>query len=393
MGIDHLQYGASLRPLWGLVSDFVTVNHGSFGAAPLCVMQEQARWQARMEAQPTRFMRRDLGPALRHAAARLAGFVGAEPDDIAFVPNATAGCNAVLRSLDLAAGDEIVEFDHGYGAVRKAAAYVAGRAGARVVQAAMPFPQSDDDAIVAAVTAVLTPRTRLVVLDHITSPSAIVLPIARLVAACHAAGCAVLVDGAHGPGMVDLDLTGLGADYYTGNCHKWLMAPKGSGFLYVRRALQSGVHPLAISHGYGTGFLAEFDWTGTTDFSAFLAVPEAIAFHQRLGGAALRARNVALAQEGAAIVAARLGNITAQPATQPASMALVRLPVSPSLATEAGAARLSELRERILDEGADAPIHVLGGAIWLRVSAQAYNEVGDYQRVAAILATFIAGFR
>jgi isopenicillin-N epimerase len=392
MNMAPMQWGASLRPLWGIESDFITVNHGSFGATPLRVLEAQSRWRDLMERQPTRFMRRDLTPALREAAGHLARFVGARPDDIAFVDNATAGCNAVLRSLDLAAGDEIVVLDHGYAAVRNAATYVARRAGALIVTATLPFPRSDDDGIVAAVMRAVTPRTRLVLLDHITSPSALVMPLARLVAECQLAGAMVLVDGAHGPGMVDLTLDAWGADFYTGNCHKWLMAPKGSGFLHARRDRQAGLHPLSISHGYGQGFLAEFDWTGTTDFSAFLAVPEAIAVHAELGGAELRDRNAVLATEGARLVAERLGTDTDQPATAPASMALVRLPVCPSLATAAGAERLTTLRDLLLERGADPPMHVLGGQLWLRLSAQAYNQRSDYERLAELLAACLPDF-
>ena len=161
----------------------------------------------------------------------------------------------------------------------------------------MPFPRPDAEAIVAAVAAALTPRTKLAVIDHITSGSALVLPLEQIVAACHAAGVPVLVDGAHGPGQVTLDLRSLGADWYVGNCHKWLCAPKGCGFLWAAPERQAGLHPVTISHGFGGGFLAEFDWTGTRDCSAWLSVDAALDFHARLGGAALRARNMALAAE------------------------------------------------------------------------------------------------
>jgi isopenicillin-N epimerase len=357
---------------------FNTVNHGSFGATPLCLLEVQTEWRARMESQPSRFMRRALGPALRAAAWHLSAFVGADPDDLAFVDNATAGCNAVLRSLEFSPGDEIVVFDHGYAAVRNAVGYVASRAGARVVTAALPFPAPSDDAIHAALAAVVTARTRLLVVDHITSPSAVVMPLAAMIATCHAAGIAVLVDGAHAPGQVALDLASLGADYYTGNCHKWLMAPKGSGFLHVRKDRQANVHPLAISHGYGAGFLAEFDWTGTTDFSAFLCVPDAIAFHERLGGPALRQRNTDLAAAASREIAARLGTATSMPRTAPASMALIRLRDDDPQGVDA-------LRDALLDAGTDAPLHVLGGAVWVRISAQAYNEMDDYLSLANIL--------
>jgi isopenicillin-N epimerase len=268
------------------------------------VLTAQQDWQRRMEAQPGRFFRAILPAALRHAAGQLGAFLGADGNDLAFVENTTVGCNAVLRSLELGAGDEILVLTHGYGAVRNAARYVAERAGARVTEAAVPFPRPDADAIVASVAAALTPRTKLAVIDHITSGSALVLPLERIVTACHAAGVPVLVDGAHGPGQVTLDLPSLGADWYVGNCHKWLCAAKGSAFLWAAPSRQAGLHPVTISHGFGAGFLAEFDWTGTRDCSAWLSVGAAIDFHARLGGAALRARNVGLAAEGAAGTAA-----------------------------------------------------------------------------------------
>jgi isopenicillin-N epimerase len=372
------EYGAALRPLWGIDPDFLTVNHGSFGATPLRVLEAQTRWRTRMEAQPSRFMRRELGPALRDAAAHLAAFVGAPADDLVFVDNATGGCNAVLRSLSLSRGDEIVVFDHGYAAVRNAVAHVTNAAGASVVTAALPFPQPNDDAIVAALLAALSARTRLVVIDHITSPSAVVMPLARLIATCRNAGVPVLVDGAHGPGHVSLDLSDLAPDYYTGNCHKWLSAPKGCAFLYVRQDRQHDVHPLTISHGYGQGFVAEFDWTGTTDFSAFLAVSEAIAFHEHLGGAALRARNTELAAEAGRCVAAGLGTETSAPGTEPAAMSLVRLPL-------VHLERVEALRASILEAGTDAPLHVLGQSVWVRLSAFAYNEIEDYKCLSRLL--------
>ena len=319
--------GAAIRHEWGIDWDFLTVNHGSFGATPKMVLAAQENWRRRLEAQPSRFMRAVLPDALRGAAAKLAAFVGAEPKDVAFVENATTGCNAVLRSLKLAPGDEIVMLSHVYGAVRNTVRYVSERTGARVVEAAVPFPRPSADAIVANLAAALTKRTRIAVLDHITSSSALVLPLQRMVEVCHAAGVPVLVDGAHGPGQVTLDLTALGADWYSGNCHKWLCAPKGSAFLHARADRQEDLHPVTISHGLGGGFLAEFDWTGTWYPSAYLAVRDAIEFHGRLGGAALRARNAALAAEGATLIAGRLGTETGAGNEVSGSMGLVRVPV------------------------------------------------------------------
>ena len=375
--MTHPALGKAVRHLWRLDPDFITVNHGSFGATPLPVLAVQTAWRQRMEAQPSRFMRAELAGALRAAADALGGFAGAAGKDLVFVDNATAGCNAVLRSLALAAGDEILVLDHGYGAVRNTVRYVTDAVGARMTEAAMPFPAFDHHAMIESITAALTPRTRLVVIDHITSGSARLLPIADIAAMCRAAGVAVLVDGAHAPGQIDLDITALGVDFYTGNCHKWLCAPKGAAFLWVAPRHQAALHPTIISHGLGKGFLEEFDWTGTRDFSAALSVPDAIRFHHGLGGAALRARNQQLARDGAALVARRLNTDMIETGI---AMTLVRLPVP---ATEAAA---QIVRDELLAAGTDAPVHALGGAVWMRLSAFAYNELEDYARLAELVA-------
>jgi isopenicillin-N epimerase len=196
---------------------------------------------------------------LQPARIALASFLGVDAADLVFVPSATAGVNAVLRSLEFAPGDELLATSHTYAACRKTLDYVAARAGARVVTAALPFPVRDDEEIVAAVLACVSPRTRLALVDHVTSPTALILPIARLVNELRARGIETLVDGAHAPGMVPLALAELSAAYYTGNAHKWLCAPKGAAFLHVRRDRQADLHPTVISPGYTAGFHAEFD--------------------------------------------------------------------------------------------------------------------------------------
>ena len=372
--------GHAIRHEWGLDKDFLTVNHGSYGATPKAVLAVQNEWRARMEAQPTRFFARDYAPAIRDAAASLASFLHADPADLAFVPNATTGCNAVLRSLRFAPDDEILVLDHVYNAVRNTVRHIAAQTGARMVVAELPFPQPTADAVLERLAQAITPRTRIAVLDHITSVSALVLPIVRMIAACHAAGVPVLVDGAHGPGQVALDLTAMGADWYTGNCHKWLMAPKGCAFLHARADRQADLHPVTISHGYTCGFAEEFDWTGTADPSAYLALPATLGFFERLGGATLAARNRALAAEATSLLASRLQTEVGVLPDMAGAMGLVRLPVQ--AATQADALAL---RERLFAAGTDAPVNAIGGALWLRISAQAYNEIADYERLAELL--------
>jgi isopenicillin-N epimerase len=212
-----------------------------------------------------------------------------------------------------------------------------------------------------------------------------VLPIKRLAAVCRAAGVLVLVDGAHGPGQVGLDLPAMGVDWYVGNCHKWLMSPKGCAFLWARTDRQEDLHPVTISHGFNKGFLTEFDWTGTRDPSAFLAVDAAIDFHVRLGGAALRARNAELAAAGASHLAARLGTEVGATGDLAAAMGLIQLPVGGPATQE----RALALRGRLLDAETDAPLHAQGGAIWLRISTQAYNELADYEKLGDMVARLV----
>lgn len=379
--MTDLLAGAALRHAFLLEEGFATVNHGSYGATPHPVLAAQDVWRARMERQPSRFFNTTILPALREAADALGAVIGARGRDIGFVGNATEGMNAVLRSLAFAPGDEIVALGHVYGAVRNTIRHVCSVSGARMVEVPVVFPRPDDAEVLAGLTAALGPRTKLAVLDHITSSSALLLPIAAMIAACHARGVKVLVDGAHAPGQVRLDLTALDADWYVGNCHKWLFAPKGSGFLWARPDRQDGIHPAVISHGYGQGFTAEFDWTGTRDPSAWLAVPAALAFHAGLGGEALMARNAALAAAAATRLAARWGTETGAGNRPAAAMATVRLPDD----RPADRARAEVLRARLLALGTDVPVMVHNDRLWLRLSAQAYNEPEDFERMGDLI--------
>jgi isopenicillin-N epimerase len=378
--------GAAIRQEWDLDPDFLTLNHGSYGATPRVVQAEQDRWRKRMEAQPTRFFFLELPDALREAAGRLAAFLGAKAEDIAFVPNATTGCNAVLRSLRLQANDEVLHVSHVYNAVRNTIVHLTEQAGATVVVAEIPFPRPDAEAILRNIGQAITKRTRIAVIDHITSPSGLVLPIADIIGVCHAAGVPILVDGAHGAGQVPLDLPALDPDWYVGTCHKWLSAPKGCGFLYARADRRADLHPVTISHGYGQGFTAEFDWTGTTDPSAYLALPAAIEFFLRLGGVALMARNKALVAEAAAMLASELRTEVGALPEMIGSMVSVRLP----LEVESTRSEAVRVRRALQAVNVDSPVHPLAGAMWLRLSAYAYNEIGDYQRLAKLLPEVMA---
>jgi isopenicillin-N epimerase len=388
-----------LAALWPLDRDVVFVNHGSFGACPTAVLQHQAALRAEMEAEPVRFLSRDLDDRLDVARAALARFVGADPDDLAFVTNATSGVNAVLRSRVFAAGDELLITDHAYNACRNTLNFVAERSGARVVVATIPFPVASPDTVVDAVLARVTPRTRLLLLDHVTSPTGVILPVERLSAALRGRGVDVLIDGAHAPGMLPLNLTALGATYYSGNCHKWLCAPKGSAFLWTRRDRQLDVRPLTISHGANavrpgrSRFRLEFDWTGTSDPTAWLTVPKAIEYLGGLlpgGWAALMARNRALALEARRLLCDVLKAPLPAPDEMIGSLASIRVPDGP---TEVGWRRVDPLQRRLFDAWSiEVPVMTWPAAPrrLLRISAQLYNRREHYERLAQALVKELA---
>jgi isopenicillin-N epimerase len=383
--------------VWLLDPGVTFLNHGSFGACPRPVLDAQQRLRDELERQPVRFLARELEHRLDGARAALAAFVGAAGDDLAFVPNTTAAVNAVLRSIAWSAGDEILTTDHAYPACRHAMERVARQAGATVVVARVPFPVDDPARVVDAVAGAVTPRTRLAVVDHVTSPTALVLPVARLVAALADRGVDALIDGAHAPGMVPVDLTALGAAYYAGNCHKWLCAPKGAAFLHVRRDRQEAVRPLVVSHGAASPrtdrsrFRLEFDWTGTDDPTAYLAVPEAIAVMGAVrpgGWPALMAANRALALEARRLLAEALDTALPCPDEMIGALAALPLPDAPPSPLPARDA-LQEALDR--HHGIEVPV-----IAWpapprrlLRISAQIYNRRADYVRLAQALRSLL----
>jgi len=386
---------------WALDPEVVFLNHGSFGACPRAVLGEQDRIRLRMERQPVQFFVRDLEGLLDTARAELAAFLHAPSTDIAWVPNATSGVNAVLRSLSLAPGDELLTTDHEYNACRNALEYVAGRTGARVVVARIPFPLADADQAVDAILERAGGRTRLALIDHVTSQTGLVLPIARIVAALAGRGIDTLVDGAHAPGMLDLRLADIGAAYYTGNCHKWLCAPKGAGFLYVHPDRQSEIRPVAISHGANSPrqdrsrFLQEFDWVGTDDPSPMLCVPAAIRFMGSLlpgGWPALRAHNRALTLDGRRELGEVLGIDLPSPDTMIGSLAALPLPdgaMEPPKSAMYADPLQDELLRRWRIEVPIIPWPDVPKRL-IRISAQIYNDPTQYRLLAEALRELFA---
>ncbi|MCB9604132.1 MAG: aminotransferase class V-fold PLP-dependent enzyme [Sandaracinus sp.] len=381
------------RALWPLEPGLAFLNHGSFGACPFEVLEAQTRLRLQMEREPVRFFVRELEPLLEAARARVATFLGARAEDLVFVRNATEGVNAVLRSRRWDVGDAILVTDHGYHAVSNAADYVAEREGLRVDVACVPFPIASPETVVEAMVAALTPETRLVIVDAVTSPTGLVFPVEAIVRAMHSRGVEVLVDAAHAPGMVPLALDALGADYVTGNFHKWVCAPKGAAFLHVRADRQATVVPPVISHGLDSRrarsrYLETFDWVGTGDPTPWLCVPTALDFvDTHFGGwDVLRQKNRALVLEARDLLCEALGTEAPAPASMIGSLAAVPLP--PGGEAPTSSLYVDPLQRWLLDErGIEVPI-----VPWpappsrlVRVSAMAYSTRGEYERLAAAL--------
>jgi len=377
---------ANLPAAWRLDPQVAFLNHGSFGACPAAVLDYQSALRLELEREPVDFLAHELPGRLAAARTALGAFLGADPDDLAFVSNATSGVNAVLRSLEFARGDEILVTSHTYNACRKTVDFVAARAGATVRVAALPFPVTDPGAIVDAVLSAASERTRLALLDHVTSPTALIVPLGNLVAELRRRGIETLIDGAHAAGMLPLDLATLGAAYYSGNAHKWLCAPKGAAFLHARRDRQAGLHPTVISHGYGTGFRGEFDWTGTVDPTPWLCIPEAIRVVGGLlpgGWPEVMARNHALVLEARALLLEAFGSESPCPEAMLGSMAALPLPPAPA-GSVAAQLDTQGLHDWFRARGVETWVHPTPRPV-LRVSAQLYNDLSQFRRLAQLV--------
>jgi isopenicillin-N epimerase len=387
-------FGHAMLAHWTLDPACLYLNHGTVGVTPRRVLDAQQAIRDEIERQPSRFMLRELtaidmgarnpGPPRMRAAAEVVGaFVGARGEDLAFVDNATTGVNAVLRSLTLRPGDEILLTDLGYGAVTNIARFVARERGASVKIVEIPYPLHDPGEVASAIAAAIGPRTRVAVVDHITSDTALLLPLAEIAARCRARGVPVLVDGAHAPGAIALDIPSLGVDWYVANLHKWAWVPRSSGILWAPLGRQAGLHPPVISWGLDQGFTAEFDLVGTRDPSAHLAAPAAIAFLRELGFDQVRAYNHELTWSAARLLAGRWGTTLGMPEGMVGTMATVPLPERFGAAHEEAA----RLRDALLfEDRIEVAISAARGRLWIRISAQIYNELSDYERLAEAVA-------
>lgn len=380
----------SLRSQFLLDPAVTFLNHGSFGATPKPVFREYQRWQRELERQPVEFLGRRYNDLMKSARAALADYLGTKADNVVFAQNVTIALNIVARSLDLGPGDEVLATDHEYGACDNTWDFACRRSGARLVRAEIPLPFRSEE-VVERLWARVTPRTRVIFLSHITSTTALILPVAEVCARARRAGILTLVDGAHAPGQVDLDLASLGADFYTGNCHKWLCAPKGSAFLHVRPECQPLLDAPVVSWGYSeapgghTGFEAytgstllerRLQWQGTRDLAAFLSVPAAIDFQRRHGWGEVRKRCHRLA-EAALAAACELSRLP-PPCTGADFAQMVCLPVRPQ-DPEALRRTLFE-RHRV-----EVPVTTHGDRVFVRISVQGYNTPEDVDRLLQAL--------
>jgi len=378
-----------MRDLFLLDPSVTFLNHGSFGATPRVVFEESQRWQLLMEQQPVEFLGRRHDTRIYEARKAVADYLTCDPADLVFVVNATWAVNIVAKSLNLQAGDEILTTDHEYGACMNAWKWACKRSGAKIVEQHIPLPLPSDEDIIERIWAGVTDKTKLFYISHITSPTAVTFPMEELVRRCRERGILTIIDGAHAPGQIPLDLTALGADFYTGNLHKWVCAPKGCAFFHVRPEHHALLDALVISWGYAevvTPMLSMMpdsllgqrqQYQGTRDISAFLSAPAAIQFQKDHDWDAVRARCHALAAQTQAQISALTGLPIPVPPSNYAQMALCEMPVGTDAAM---------LKRRLYDEHrVEVPVTVWDGRTFVRVSIQAYNTPEDVENLLSAL--------
>ncbi|MBW4537680.1 MAG: aminotransferase class V-fold PLP-dependent enzyme [Myxacorys chilensis ATA2-1-KO14] len=377
---------------WNLDPDVTFLNHGSFGACPTPVLEFQQALRQRLERQPLKFFSRDFEALLDQARQTLADFVGADSEDLVFVPNATTGVNAVLRSLHFTPDDELLTTSQEYNACRNALNFVAERTGAKIVVADVPYPIASPDQVIEPVLQAVSSKTRLALLDHITSQTGLVLPIAHLSQELAKRGVETLVDGAHAPGMVPVNLKEIGATYYSATCHKWICSPKGAAFLYVQRDRQSAIRPLTISHGANSPrrdrsrFQLEFDWMGTDDPTAYLSVAKAIEWMGSLlpgGWAELRASNRAKAIAARALLCDLLNVEPPCPESMLGALATIPLPDGSYAGLQDALWESFNIEVPIVPYPSEPKRLV-------RISAQLYNTPNQYQYLGRSLLKLLA---
>ena len=381
-----------LRDLFLLRPDVIFLNHGSFGACPRPVFDSYQSWQWELERDPVDFLARRSEDLMKRARAALGTYVGADADDLVFVSNATTGANIVARSLPLGPGDEVLATDHEYGALDRTWQFICRKRGARYVRQTIPLPVISAEQVVQAVWAGVTDRTKVLFVSHITSPTAIVLPVRELIGRAREAGIITIVDGAHAPGQVPLDLEALGADFYVGNCHKWMMAPKGAGFLHARRERQGMLEPLIVSWGWEgeafveqpqdtsdpSQFVRHHEWQGTRDLSAFLTVLAAIQFMERHAWPRVRRTCHELVRYARRAITELTGLDPITPDTGEWFAQMAAFPLPPCDADTLG-------KRLYRDHGIEVPITTWNERRFVRVSVQGYNTRADVDALVAAL--------
>ena len=382
-------FGRPMLGEWALDPAITYLNHGTVGAPPRRVLEVQQKLRDEIERQPSRFLLRELTdvslgarqqtqPRLRVAAEAVAAFLGVNGKDLVFVDNATTGINAVLRTFDFRPDDEVLILDHVYGAVKNAVEYITRVRGARVRVVPMPDVTNGTEAVVSALEKALASRTRLVLVDHITSDSALILPVAEIAALCHQRGAAVLVDGAHGPGAIPLNIATLGVDWYSGNLHKWAWSPRSSGILWTHPGRQGDLHHPVVSWGLDQGFVQEFDWPGTRDPTAHLAAPAGIEFMTELGLQSVQRYNHELAWNAGTAMASHWKTGLLGPESAIGTMVAVYLPERLGSTPE----EAKRLRDALLfEDNIEVHLSAPRGKMQVRVSAQIYNEMHDVERL------------
>jgi len=378
-------FGNSVINQWGLDPTVVFLNHGSFGARPKSVIEAQHQRRLDYERQPLAWLDPERGgkPAIAKAKQALAGFIKTNPENTGFVTNATGAINSVLRSLTLEPGDELVTTNHVYGAVRQAMKYLAARAAGTYREIEVPLPLTSPAQVISMIESGLSDRTRLLMLDHVTSPTALVFPAKEIIALCRKRGIEIMVDGAHVPGMLHLDVESLAADYYTGNLHKWLSAPSGSAFLNVRPDRQTGIHPAVISHNLDFGLAEEFGWQGTMDITPWLCVEDALAYFAQFGHDRVMRHNHELATWAQAMLCERweVEPLTPLDGSMIGSMATVRLPGEAPLKSKFPTS--ANLKEFLYANGRiELPIIDWDGHWHVRISSHMYNTPSQYELLA-----------
>lgn len=376
--------GKNIRNRWLLDEKVHFLNHGSFGACPRDVLFAQSDWRNLMEKQPVYFFQVEAPKGLAKAKKKLSEFVNAKEENIVFVENATMGINAVVRSLmpTWKRGDELLTTSHVYGAMRQTLHYASDIMGTMVVEAVVPFPISSEDEVVEAVRNAITPKTKFAIIDHVTSPTGLVYPIEKIIPLLKERGIQVMIDGAHAPGMLDIHIEDIGADYYTGNCHKWMFAPKGTAFLWVAPRHQSSIHAPNTSHNYKTGFHPEFDWIGTRDVTPFLSLVASIGFIEEFGKDTVRNYNNELVKQARSYINNELGVNALAPESMLGSLATIATPGTLRVDDEKATSLHDTLRDMYHCE---LPVIMFGDKVFIRISAQIYNDISEYHTLSSSL--------